>query len=317
LGATALDAVTFTNVDYVQCNYHFLNGLGVAQYCERVDALGVLVITGGMTMNNCASVNTTIEAQSCSATALSATNCHAVIATLNANGCTATPLNLVNIHYFTTGGLTGSTGGTTYGATISGGGQYVVTGATISGTSGSQFTMEGVPGDWATLSAAGDYALRGTFIHWGSGNTVWQGKLSIPANGGDELTTNDITVGGSIKDYGLFYRLGPAYTEITAHVGGGQGSATLVGLQASTVTACASDHDSVRLYGSADISIVGGLDFVITNATAKIVDVYPPTGKKLIVNGADLGIDNPLSLGVLHQLRIMTANDGNYYGIAA
>jgi hypothetical protein len=301
--------------DYAQYDYSILSGaaIGLLQYCDKAEALGLMEINGGLTIDNCLNAKVTVEASGSASSALTISNVHTANASLNANGCSATPLTLTSIHDFNHSGLTGINPGTTYGMQVGGGGQYIITGATIAGSNANQFTIEGVAGPYSDLSANGAYALRGTFLHWGSGYTVWQGKMKIPFLGGDELSTNDLIIGGQTKAYGLYYPLSPAYQEITAFAGGGQSSATLIGYQRTIVTSCANDHDSIRVFGSSDITIVGGLEFVVTNSTSKLVDVYPPTGKRIYFNSIDTGLNNPITMNAGDKLVFGTDNNGNYH----
>ena len=121
-----------------------------------------------------------LDADGCSGTALSISNCVSVTTDLNANNCTAVPLNVFNVHHFEIGGagLSGTNSGTTYGVNVGGGGQYDLTGATIAGSSSSQLLVEGEDAlSWTTLSS-GTWSRRGTFAYWGSGSTRWAGAVS-------------------------------------------------------------------------------------------------------------------------------------------
>ncbi len=86
----------------------------------------------------------------------------------------------------------------------------------------------------------------------------------------------------------------PKFTSISAtvsaHAGGGQGSATALSSAVNYVSTCASDHDSVKLPAATG----SGAVYLVTNGTAKICDVYPSTSGNI----AGLGANNPLSLAV-------------------
>jgi hypothetical protein len=79
-----------------------------------------------------------------------------------------------------------------------------------------------------------------------------------------------------------------ATTGITAHSGGGQGSAVALVSDRNFVTTSGADHDSVKLPTGAL-----GYDLVVVNASAThSVDIYPTSGGQIDA----LGTDQPYTL---------------------
>lgn len=246
-----------------------------------------------------------VDALECTGTAVKIQDCVSVIAGINANDCDVTPVDLQNIHNFQiSGGLTGTNPTPERGILFSRGGQYIITGATISGSESDEFELDGRPGSYFELSGvnSGTYANRGTYLHWGStGYTVWQCKLRI--EGGevgddfDEFITNNMVIGGIVKHYGAWQSLDPAYKQITAFATGGQTSATPVGYRDTYVVNVVSPGDSIRLLSSSEIAYAGGLIGSVYNGGAEPLDLFPPSGKRLYMNGnSDLGVDTALSV---------------------
>lgn len=81
-------------------------------------------------------------------------------------------------------------------------------------------------------------------------------------------------------------------TAISAHSGGGQASATAITGDIAVVSTVAADHDSVKL----PTCTTGKVVRVINNQSAKILDVYTPSGGKIVQAGTDLGTNNPDSI---------------------
>jgi hypothetical protein len=79
----------------------------------------------------------------------------------------------------------------------------------------------------------------------------------------------------------------PTQNGITAHSGGGQGSAVPLTGKINRVTTVAADHDSVLLPAAA-----AGAEIVVINAGAHILDVYP-NGATDIINA--LAVETPFS----------------------
>lgn len=183
----------------------------------------------------------------------------------------------------------GLTGGSNsgYGVEFSNGGQYDVAGASITGSSG-DFTIDGSTSSqqsWTNLASY--HAMSryggGTLLISGAAasETVVLDSLFIGGSNFD-VTEAQEQHGGRVIYYGYTHfatglLAGGSAESLTAHAGGGQGSATLVGLGMTRFTTVASDHDSAIL----PVATVGGLFLTVWNtdtANEKILDLYPPTG---------------------------------------
>lgn len=82
------------------------------------------------------------------------------------------------------------------------------------------------------------------------------------------------------------YYIGSAVNALTAHVGGGQGSATALTRQVNRVTTVASAADSVLL----PAAIAGRVVTVINAAAANAMDVFPQTGEIINALSANTAI---------------------------
>lgn len=114
-----------------------------------------------------------------------------------------------------------------------------------------------------------------TFV---SNGTTWD-LLGIALNGGTQRIDGAKTFSAPI----LHSQTG----SITAHAGGGQGSATALTTEVNVVATVASANDSVKLPTAA-----AGLQILVFNAGANAVDVYPATGGAIDA----LGTNNPYSV---------------------
>lgn len=231
---------------------------------------------------------------------------HGGIATLGGeiSNCTSsTPLLLDNVRKFTVGGsLTGTNADAAYGMQIMGGGQYNLAGASLVGAvEGQAVRVESASNlSYAQIDGNGVLERNGTFVVGGTPGT--------------RVLLEDVQVAqGQVYLYGFIRPLGDAYKEIAAHAGGGQGSATTVGYVGTKIVTCASDHDSVRLLGGGEVLMTGGLEGYVINGTAKIADVYPPSGQQLYLDGAAQGVNTavPLAAGATFWWR--SDNAGNYF----
>lgn len=229
---------------------------------------------------------------------------HGNVATLGGsidNCLSATPLLLENIHEFSVASsLAGTNAARANAIDVSGGGQYNLAGSTIAGNSAASVVL--AEGDqsfsYAQLSGNGAFMHKGTFLVWGTGSIVFPESVNV--------------FSGQIQVYAFLRPLGDAYKEVTAHAGGGQGSAVAVGYIGTKITVCATDHDSVRLLGSADISITGGISGRVWNGTANIADLYPPTGQKIYLDGVDQGVNAAVPLAGGASIEWTLDNAGNY-----
>lgn len=297
-------AVQLYNIDYAKVVNGCQGGGG------QIDA------QGGRT----ADIDT--DALGCSSTAVIMRHLQRGILKINANDGSAIPIDLYNINNFTTSAMDGANPSAPYYFVVGGGGHYVITGASGTGSGSNEFVIEGREGNYAGLSGAqaGTYTSRGTHLHWGSaGYTVYQSKLRVAAGGiGDdfeEFITNNAVIGGGVRYYGGQQFLDPAYKQIAAYAGGGQANATAIAFVNTVVTTVASAGDSVRMLDTnLDTSYAGGLAGTLLNAGVNGLDFYPPAnlpsgGRQLIVSGVALGADQPYRLPPGHRLFWQVRND--------
>lgn len=328
LSASAGFAAGAISCDEVFISDMLLDGIYQPYNCGWADSYNVVIQTDGqINAKFVTNHNVTADALECAATAIKPQHVVAMTLGLNANDCDVPPLDAQNVHNFSLAGvgLIGTNATPTRGALFSKGGQYIVTGATISGSSGDQFELEGRAGSWAELSGvnSGSYGSRGSFLHWGTGYTVWQTKFRVeggePGDDFDELVVNNMVVGGLVKHYGGWQFLDPAYKQITAYAGGGQANATVIGYHNTVVTTVASAGDSIRLLDETiEVAYAGGLVGHVSNAGANACDLFPPvnnpTGtRRIYLNGiTDQGADTALSIPVGVTAIWQTRNDLNY-----
>ena len=275
-----------------------------------LDSNGAVAIYGGR-------AHVELTADSCTNTALYAEGVAFLSYGIVANGCTAIPVDIVACAYseIAGSGIAGSNPSAPRSVRISAGGRHVLTGATMTCGSGQQLDVDGYTVSWGDLSWE-NVESGGTFAFWADNRWVRTGRVRIVNNSStpyDDLIVASLQYGTYIKPYGYWRPLDPAYKEVTAHAGGGQGSAVLGALQYTLVTAAASDHDFVRLPGASDgAAFGGGAKLEVWNRTAKIVDVYPASGKKVFLGGADLGANNPFELAPGQRVYALVDNDENY-----
>lgn len=78
------------------------------------------------------------------------------------------------------------------------------------------------------------------------------------------------------------------HKEITASSSGTQGGATTVGANTTIITVCVADGYSVRLQSRSEApTIKPGARGEVWNRTTKAAAFFPPSGKKLYLNGTD------------------------------
>ena len=283
---TGYQGISAINCDYLSLDACYGTAPIEALHCGRVETnyvvLGNTTANAGMLdISTCRYVQAVVDAAACSSNAVRIRHCTRVTLTSVTASCTATPVRLENLHYATIAS-TGANAGTTYGMSLSGGGQYIVTGSTVAGTS--DVLVEATAVSWATL-ALGTYGERGTFVYWGTGGTRWAGEV---------LALGGITNGGIQKEYGyqLVLDNGTAdsalLTSVTAYAGGGQANAVNVGLQLTKVATVASAADSIKLREVA----AGGAVGYIHNLGANACNLYPPSGGAINA----LGTNNPISI---------------------
>ena len=291
VAASTLTPTGYYGFSSINCTYTYLHDSystapAEVQHGDRAEVYNYVVgngvsNAGSLYCHSTQYVDAIVTAEYCSGNAVYMRHCTKVSLTSATDTCTATPVRLENLHYAVVA-ATGTNAGTTYGMAISGGGQYVVTGSTVSGTS--DVFLEATAIAWSTI-ALGTYAERGSFIYWGTGGTRWNGEV---------LALGGLTNGGIQKEYG--YKLvldnGTAdsalLTSVTAFAGGGQASAVQVGLQLTKVATVASAADSIKLR----VVAVGGCVGYIHNLGANACNLYPPSSGAINA----LGANNPISI---------------------
>lgn len=302
LVATGFAGTGFYDSGNLTFKNNYLSG-GSQSYAEllggtRVTCSQNIEDNSRIEISNYLYVNGNIDAKACSGNAVKLMNSHYVSMNVSATGCTATPVVLQALHQFS-GILTGTNASVTYGVSVSGGGQYVLTGSDITSTSG-PLALEGNSVDWATV-ALGTYATRGNFVYWGSGSLRFSDEL---------IGLSGVTSGGILKSFGQNLDLGDsAAIGITAHAGGGQGSAVTCGWQFTSISTVASHGDSVILRAYA----AGGGGCIIANLGANNAAVFPASGGT--INGG--GANSSVTLTAGSWAIVKTTTDGTTYRLKA
>lgn len=83
----------------------------------------------------------------------------------------------------------------------------------------------------------------------------------------------------------------------------------------SFIRTAAADHDSVRMPNESDdiVPILVGMQGRVSNHTSYIIDLYPPVGAQLGVDGAQLGVDTPIEIPPFGSVQWMLDLDGTFY----
>ncbi len=215
-----------------------------------------------------------------------------------------TPVQLQNIQKFSiAGALTGTNAGTTRGISIAGGGQYNMAGGAVAGSSAAEVLIEDATGafSWAQILGNGYTDYKGNFvIGGGSGTAVFAAGTCV--------------YGGSVYEYGIAYKLGNAYGEITAqHTAPSQSTATQIGLQQTVVTGATANGDAIKFFGDGGQTILGGLAGTITNATANWIALYPQLSHKIFLDGVDYGVENYILLPPGRIATYDSDSNGNWH----
>ncbi len=272
-------------------------------------------VIGSFTVENANSAFIQADISGCDSPAFTLRRCNSVVIGMNANDCSGSSAVLFDSCTSMTqqnDGLTGS-GNSGYGAEFTNGGQYNVTGASITGDSG-DFSIDG------STSGAQTWANLGTYkamSRYGGGTLLLAGStaaemyilesLLIAGNNFDVSFAQE-QHGGRNINYGYFHfataLVGGATADgLTAHAGGGQGSATPCGLGISVFTTVATNNDSAIL----NTGVIGGMMQVVSNLGVASIDVYPPSGGKI----DSLSVNAPLTIGPGGGALFFTRDDGS------
>jgi hypothetical protein len=204
--------------------------------------------------------------------------------------------------------VSGANAGTARGIEVSKGGQHIITGSDIAGAWANQVLVEGHPTSYTFIAARGAMMDRGTFVHWGAGGMEILNKLSIKpvisdviggtqtlSPGSAFITEGESVISNAEKNYGIEFNLN--YAEITAGTTQTQAGATLVGFR-DTVVTVGNTNDGARLLSLSDIGQVGGVGGMkgrVWNDTLNALKLYPPTGKKIYLDGVDQGTNTSVA----------------------
>jgi hypothetical protein len=272
----------YCNADlYSTLNDSYMNAGSFLMQNGTTEELQNLVADGGIGMvSGCNSAIIQADMQSItSGIPLTVRRCNNVLIGFNGASNTAAAALLLDSCTSMTmqnAGLTGSAN-SAYGAEFTNGGQYNCSGATITGASG-DFTIDGsvsASQTWANLAtykAMSRYGAGTLLLGGSTGAELYILESLLVAGNNFDISNAQEQHGGRVINYGYFHFA--AVDGLTAHVGGGQGSATACGLGVSVFTNVASDHDSCILNNG----VIGGMVQMVANLSTKILDVYPPSG---------------------------------------
>lgn len=316
LNGSVLAASTFQGCD----NLSLTNINGTAKVsvidCSGSNIGGTFSNNGWLFLNG-GSSTVKMSASSCTNTVLKAQYMPYLGYSVAANNCTATPIDLNAVQYseIVGTGVSGTNSSASYGIRLSGGGKHVLTGCTLASSTSNVLDLDGYGVSWSALSVENHFNA-GTYAFWSDNLWVNVGRFRIFNNSSqdfDDFITRDLQYGRFFKQYGLNRPLDPAYKEVTAFSGGGQGSATVVGLQDTVVTAANANGDSIRLLNTSDNSgLGGGAKGSIWNRTNKSVNLFPPSGHVLYSNGSSLGTNNSYTMSAGSKVFWLCDNNNDF-----
>jgi hypothetical protein len=225
----------------------------------KVIISGACTGSGRVRFEQCSYVDVDLTATSLANTAIYARECAYVRWALASSSATATPVEFVGCNYTEIAGTgyTGTNAGASFAIRLAAGGKHVITG--ITATAAADLDLDGSTVTFDALSVD-NYKKNGTFVFWADNHWV------------------DLDA--------------PPYLEVTAFAGFGQAGATLVGMGNTIVTVCVNEGASIRLLAASEAPVVEGMQGTLLNTAANPAAVFPPIGKKIFLNGIDLGTNN-------------------------
>ena len=319
--ASSLDNIDQLVADGTWAEALTLTGGGTAMLSGSVGGLGRFIVLAYRYLE------VHLTASACSGSVVRALHCGYVGHELTANTCTATPLEMINCGYTEpiNTGLDGTNPGAAFGVSCSGGGYHVFTGADLTGAQDLDLDSRAI--SWSDLGNF-NYIRGGTWAFWSDNKWKILGQFTFVNDSGDDfddVQVRDLQFTRFFKQYGANrplptsdvgsgdYSTG-AYTEIVAHAGGGQASATIVGLQLTKVKTVATTNDSVRFFNDSEAPGTGfGTRGQVWNAGVNNLRIYPPSGKQIIFNGSNLGTDAAATLTPGNKVDWFTDSLGNWY----
>ena len=269
-----------------------------------------------------------VSANACTGTALRIRSTTNAIVQLDANTCSVTPLVLKNINQFEidSAGLSGANASAAYGVQIDGAGYYALTGASLAGAA--DLVFDGTAVTWSALSGR-NYFSGGAFAYWSDARVTMLGQFRILNNSStnyDDLQVSSIQIETYKKEYSANralptsdvgsgdYSVG-AYAEIIPGALGTYAGASIIGTQQTLIRADGStaDDHSVRFFTEGEKAGVGfGTHGSIRNGSGFRIRLYPPTGKKIFLFGADQGVDAYIELQA-GRVEWLTDKDGHMW----
>ncbi len=316
-------------VDRIALSSSTLAGEADLTNCGLMDATAYLTAAGAFTCDGFKEVLARLVARSCTNTALRVFHTNYVGREIDASGCTATPFEGINVQYSEPlgSGLTGTNAAAPFAAMVTGGGRHMFAGSTMTSATANQLDLDSYALSWTALLDR-NYHRAGTFAVWADNRWTWLGQQKIVNDSStpfDDLQVQSVQIEVYKKEYCADralptsdvgsgdYSVG-AYAEVVAHAGGGQVNAFIVGTQVTKIKTCASNGDSVRFFTDTEKGGTGfGTHGEIWNMTANTPSLYPPTGKKIFFNGADLGTNNPATLLAQRKYSWLTDSSANWY----
>ncbi len=316
-------------VDRIELNAFTLGGHADLTNCGRLAGDAYLPAAGHFTCEAFKEVIAYLVARGCTNTALRVYHTNYVGREIDAASCTATPFEAINVQYSEPvgNGMTGTNASAPYAAMVTAGGRHMFAGSTMTSATANQLDLDSYALSWATLLDR-NHMRAGTFAMWADDRWTQLGQIKIVNDSStpfDDLQIVSVQIEAYKKEYcadralpttdvGAGDYSAGAYAEIIAHAGGGQSLAVIIGTQLTKIKTCVTNGDSVRFFTDVEKGGTGfGTHGEIWNLTANTPALFPPTGKKVFFNGADLGTNNPATLLANRKYSWFTDSSANWY----